>query len=703
MALFLTVGILGFTFFNQTEKQYANVLLEPLQPTSSVPLAYASVKGTPIETKEKIEGSPSRETKKTSQSDRSSSREKQERQKNTQQQVDETQSSTLPNVAQKEVTSKKPSTKEQQSVATKGKSSKSQQRSASGEGKESKTKKSNASDQTKGAQEKETSTSKTVVTGKQDTNPYFTTSIQDGETVTESTYGFTITYKNKADDVRQTTIIVNDIPVADFDGSITLQQGANRIAIQVTYGEGEKEEVVERQYTVYYEENKLVIRTNLQDGLETTSKRIEFVANAMFNETTHAVDVLLDGEELAQNDEHTYEASLKVGMNEFTMRATLNGETVEKKYRVTYVKKQQRINFETDLKNAQVSNAELFFTAAAFAGDKELDMSATLNDEPLEEVNGTYYDLLQNGKNIVELSATLDGETERETYTIYYTEPEETTNETVPDDKDGPKIVTDLKNGLQMRGSIRNLMIWATDASGKKLPASGVAVTVNGKGAQMIWADSEKISYKLKLEEGKNTVTVKAWDAQGRIATKTYTVYAKNVDEGKVIGTATISVEATTVGLGKLIPETKVELHEGERGSYVLDQLLRENGFTYRNDGTLDGGFYLKSIAKENMNASLRVPSDLDKIVKKHAEYYNAKSYTPNSLGEFDLSNGSGWMYSINGDYPNYSIADAYFLDGDVIRLRYTLFYGNDINGGAALGNGSNEGNSANNEWNKEW
>lgn len=62
-------------------------------------------------------------------------------------------------------------------------------------------------------------------------------------------------------------------------------------------------------------------------------------------------------------------------------------------------------------------------------------------------------------------------------------------------------------------------------------------------------------------------------------------------------------------------------------------------------------------------------------------------------------------MYSINGDYPNYGLADAYFLDGDVIRIRYTLFYGYDINGGGAMGNGSNadEGENTSEKWNKEW
>ena len=54
-------------------------------------------------------------------------------------------------------------------------------------------------------------------------------------------------------------------------------------------------------------------------------------------------------------------------------------------------------------------------------------------------------------------------------------------------------------------------------------------------------------------------------------------------------------------------------------------------------------------------------------------------------------------MYSVNGDFPNYGFSDAYFLDGDVVRIRFTLSYGKDINGFGANGGGSAG------DWNKEW
>ena len=52
----------------------------------------------------------------------------------------------------------------------------------------------------------------------------------------------------------------------------------------------------------------------------------------------------------------------------------------------------------------------------------------------------------------------------------------------------------------------------------------------------------------------------------------------------------------------------------------------------------------------------------------------------------------SGWMFNVNGDYPNYGFSDAYFSDGDVIR--FTLHYGKVIAGFGGIGgeSGSNWG-----------
>lgn len=56
------------------------------------------------------------------------------------------------------------------------------------------------------------------------------------------------------------------------------------------------------------------------------------------------------------------------------------------------------------------------------------------------------------------------------------------------------------------------------------------------------------------------------------------------------------------------------------------------------------------------------------------------------NLYEFDCGNLSGWMYQVNGWYPNYGCSRYQLQDGDVVQWRYTCDFGNDVGGGYAAG-----------------
>ena len=51
------------------------------------------------------------------------------------------------------------------------------------------------------------------------------------------------------------------------------------------------------------------------------------------------------------------------------------------------------------------------------------------------------------------------------------------------------------------------------------------------------------------------------------------------------------------------------------------------------------------------------------------------------NLYEFDCGAGSGWMYRVNGWFPNYGCSRYTVQDGDVIEWLYTCDLGNDIGG----------------------
>ena len=80
---------------------------------------------------------------------------------------------------------------------------------------------------------------------------------------------------------------------------------------------------------------------------------------------------------------------------------------------------------------------------------------------------------------------------------------------------------------------------------------------------------------------------------------------------------------------------------------------------------------------------------DILKCVTKEAGIQMESKWTPmynsyyiegiNHLYEFDCGVKSGWMYSVNGWYPNYGCSSYEVKDGDKIEWRYTCDLGSDV------------------------
>ena len=130
-------------------------------------------------------------------------------------------------------------------------------------------------------------------------------------------------------------------------------------------------------------------------------------------------------------------------------------------------------------------------------------------------------------------------------------------------------------------------------------------------------------------------------------------------------GTCTFSIECGTVfqhldalepgkldalpSDGVILPAQRVRFSEGENVFDVLQRLCREKGIP--------------------MEASF-VPL-----------YDSAYVEGIHNLYEFDCGEGSGWMYRVNGVYPNYGCSRYTLQDGDTVEFRYTCDLGADIGG----------------------
>lgn len=82
---------------------------------------------------------------------------------------------------------------------------------------------------------------------------------------------------------------------------------------------------------------------------------------------------------------------------------------------------------------------------------------------------------------------------------------------------------------------------------------------------------------------------------------------------------------------------------------------------------------------------------------KIHLEFMNVPLYNSayiegiHNLYEFDAGDLSGWMYQVNGWFPNYGCSRYQLQDGDVIQWVYTCDLGNDVGGGYSARNGATE------------
>ncbi|PIC98027.1 DUF4430 domain-containing protein [Sporosarcina sp. P29] len=526
-------------------------------------------------------------------------------------------------------------------------------------------------------------------------NRYFTTNIKNNETVTDPQYVVTVNHLNDSLIPQEMNVKLNGKQLNDFTGGITLIEGMNDIQFQVTYKQSDKKVLrVSQSYRVMLNSDDIIITTDLKD--QTVIEEIlTFNATAAQGEKDVKLKVFSNDQELKPLAGNAYSATLAEGKNTLKLTAQLYGKKAEQIYTVIYEKEKITILLKTDLKDQQANSAEFSFYAKATASKVDVPLKITVNDQLAKSLDGTNYSVqLINGTNTIKVVGQYEDEQLERQYTITYKDPN--VNEKPQVDPDAPKLVTDLKSGSTVKGDIKTINVWPVTASGERIRGKNVQVQVNGENIPFTWDDSSKTSYKLTLQTGQNNVTIKVWDDEGRTVTETFTVTSVAPAEDGVIGQVTISLEASVLGIPYLIKPTKMDIHQGERGSYILDQLLRNNGYEYGKTGNLDSSFYLRDVSKPGMLNGLHIPDDLWEVVEQVSTTSNRDIYSPDSLSEFDFANGSGWMYSVNGDYPNYGFSDAYFLDGDVVRVRYTLHYGKDIGGHDS--SGDSEAN-----WNKEW
>ena len=363
----------------------------------------------------------------------------------------------------------------------------------------------------------------------------------------------------------------------------------------------------------------------------------------------------------------------------------------------------------TTLKTQQLTKAELPDSKLTFVayplGKGDLHIRVRLKNETnsgngllLTSQNNQDYEaqLDFNADNLFVLSL-YDGETflGLVQYRVgYYANLADDTHPTVGDYP--PSIVTNL-DGASLDMSSQNFPLTVIARANAELGAgviysNQIRVTLDGKTVEKSYGDSQP-TYELYFDppqlgdEETHIVRVLAWDGNGNSTTKVYTVTYHQISEGDPAGSVDVVLDATTIGLGILDTGT-LDIVEGETAASVLLRFLQERGYEPDYQGSTTMNFYLRRISRGDIAYRANVPEHLWELILRDGITTN-DNYDRDSIGEFDYTQGSGWMYSINGTlYEGTGMSGYKVRNGITIYVRFTLSYGKDIGGYDSTGGG---------------
>lgn len=562
---------------------------------------------------------------------------------------------------------------------------------------------------------------------------YFTTSIIDGETTAEETYPFTITHQPQREPIGlAVTVNGRELRYAAQTTSVTvhLAAGANTIVVSADYREDGGTVRATRSYTVCYAQpgELIIVAKRTSDGrqlgeLGTVSEgALTFTACAERDGSTYPVQsVELNGRTLAGSGD-TYTAQLNSGENRIRVKASYQSSSADVTYTIIYNANAFRIKTSISDTVIDDNTAQSSASFEKVTVDSEryrfwLQLIQSTGKESIDRVRvsdstGTF-SLTQDsdGRYTVDMGREdrqlyIDykdstGRSKTYKYQLHFQRGAEGTPEdrqpTIIAQVEADGTVIGLTNGLTMKTPDLIVLVDGRSYNGQQLYANNYTVSVNGTVVSApISQSGYQFGYAAYLSNvGANTITITATDADGYSATRSWTVY---YEEGTV--TVTVSVEATTVGLGYLVYPTAVTVPGGTDAWTVVQQVLTDNGYTVSGSGS-----YLAAIQCSGICDGWSIdPELMGRIIEDDMDELGAgtdpRPYSMDSLGEYDFYRYSGWMYSYNGSYPGYGFNVCKPQDGSVIRVRYTLALGKDI-GGYSSANG-NYGVSSGN-YDKEW
>lgn len=146
------------------------------------------------------------------------------------------------------------------------------------------------------------------------------------------------------------------------------------------------------------------------------------------------------------------------------------------------------------------------------------------------------------------------------------------------------------------------------------------------------------------------------------------------IADGKTI---TVSIEKFVLGQGYVTEPMQITVPKDATLAEALVYAYKKAGIQTGNTGSVEEGYYLNSVTDKS-RGELAIPQQIQAILEENGVTIETDS-TPDTLDEMDYGFMSGWMISVNNQFPDVGASDYVVTDGDVVRIQYTLTYGRDL------------------------
>ena len=236
-----------------------------------------------------------------------------------------------------------------------------------------------------------------------------------------------------------------------------------------------------------------------------------------------------------------------------------------------------------------------------------------------------------------------------------------------------PVIRVSVASGERISGRMVDFTVSVTDYKGRNVPVfseddGSFTVTLNGTRLYSTGTSGSQTAFREAMAEGSNEIRVSAADREGNTSVKTVRFTGNTTEEAERTGGVSVSIEAPILHL-EVIYATEVPLHRGDTAKDVLETAFREAGIKPTFSGS-----YLAGISRAGISQDAWVDDDVRALMEEMRKTEkDPEKQDRNQLKEHDFYDSSGWIYNVNGEFPEIGLGSYKMEDGDALYLIFQL------------------------------